>query len=70
MKKKLIVFDDAMAKELEQYPNMSEVVRKAVGLYIGHIQPDTVEGLRTGYKNILILLKEIDSKIDYIAEKL
>lgn len=69
MKKLLIAFDDDTAHLLKQYPNMSEIVRTATQLYIGHILPDTVEGLRASYKIIGKQLKEIDSKINYLARK-
>lgn len=77
MKKLLIVFDDETANLLQDYPNMSQVVRNATQLYIGHILPDTAEGLRASYKIVTKLLlelklqqKELDSKVDYIAGKL
>ena len=69
MKKLLIVFDDETADLLDKYPNMSEVVRQATQLYIGHILPDTVDCLRASYIKIAKALVEIDSKIDYIAGK-
>lgn len=70
MKKLLIVFDDDTAHLLSEYPNKSEIVRKATKLYIGHILPDTAEGLRTSYKIIASYLKEIDSKLDFMDKKL
>lgn len=69
MKKKLIVLSDELAKELEPFPNQSDVIRKSLEFYIGHITPDTVDGLRAAYKIITLKLKEIDSKVDYLAGK-
>lgn len=69
MKKLLIVFDDETANLLSDYPNMSQIVRNATQLYIGHILPDTAEGMRMSFKIIAKALKEIDSKVDYIAKK-
>lgn len=70
MKKLLIAFDDETANLLMEYPNMSQTVRTATQLYIGHILPETIDGLRASYKTIGKALKEIDSKIDYIADKM
>lgn len=70
MKKLLVIFDDDTAKELEKHPNMSEIVRNATQLYIQHILPDTTGGIRSSYKLIADTLKEIDSKIDYIARSI
>lgn len=77
MIKKLIVFDDDTAHLLEDFPNQSQVVREATKLYIEHILPDTVEGMRTSYKilgvavaNLKKDLREVDSKLDYIAGRL
>lgn len=77
MQKLLIVFDDDTATLLRDYPNMSEIVRNATQLYIGHILPDTAEGLRTSYKlvakaltELTLAMKEADSKLDYIAGKI
>lgn len=69
MKALLIKFDDETAKELAKFPNMSQTVRDATKLYIEHISTDTVEGLRASYKLISKQLKEIDSKLNYIAGK-
>lgn len=70
MKKLLVTLDDDLAKELERFPNKSEVIRKATRLYVQHILTDELAGMRTGYKVIGTYLQEIDKKIDYIAGKL
>lgn len=70
MKKLLIVFDEETASLLEAYPNKSEIIRQATKLYIEHISTDTVEGMRASYKIINKQLREVDSKLDYIARLL
>lgn len=70
MKKILVVFDDETANLLAQYPNKSKVIRDATNFYIGHITTDTVEGMRASYKAIAHTLKELDSKLDYIAGRM
>ena len=67
MKKLLVVFDDETFNLLAKEPNMSETVRKAVKLYIGHISPDTIEGIRASYKKIHEELKEQTSILNFIA---
>jgi metal-responsive CopG/Arc/MetJ family transcriptional regulator len=69
MRKLLVTLDDELSTLLEGYPNQNEIVRKALRLYIGNISTDTVEGLRASYQMIIKQLKEIDSKVDYLAKK-
>lgn len=76
MKRMLIVFDDKTADLLSQYPNKSKVVREATELYIAHILPDTMKGIRASYKVFIAFLEklskeqqEMDSKLDYIAKR-
>lgn len=68
MKTLIIKLDDELAKELERFPNMSETTRQALRFYIEHISTDTLAGMRASYTMIVKLLKEVDAKIDYIAE--
>lgn len=69
MKKKIIVFDDESAKVLETKINQSQYVREAVKYMSMDITPDTIDGLRKSYDAVKDKLKEIDSKLDYIAER-
>lgn len=70
MKAKLIELDEELAKKLEQFPNQSETMREALRLYIEHIDSDKLQGLQAAYKIITEKLKEMDSKLDYVARKL
>lgn len=70
MNKLLIVLDEESSHLLKDIPNKSENIRQAIKLYNGHILPDTAEGLRASYKIIVKSLKEIDSKLDYLDNKL
>jgi Arc/MetJ-type ribon-helix-helix transcriptional regulator len=65
MKKLLVVLDDELSKELDKYPNKSQVVREALKIYNGHISTDTVAGLRQSYKS---LQDNINSRFDYYDE--
>ncbi len=67
MKIKSIVLTDDLAKELESYPNQSEVIRNALQLYNGHITPEVLTGLRVAYKNINERLANIEMNMDKIA---
>lgn len=70
MKKILVSFDDELANLLAKEKNMSEAIRKGTELYILHIVPDTLKGLRASYVQIFKQLKELDSKLDYIAKRI
>lgn len=48
----LVVLTDKQAKELEKYPNKSEVIRNALDVYIEHISTDTVSGLKQSYAQL------------------
>lgn len=67
MRRLVVTLDDELAPLLAKYPNQNEIVRQALRLYIGDITTDTREGLVTSYKMVARMLKEIDSKVDYIA---
>jgi len=69
MKKKLLTLDDETADLLAKYPNQSQVAREAIKLYLGYILPDNIDGMRAGYEKLFKQIKEIESKIDYLARK-
>ena len=68
MKKKLIVFTDDQAKELEKYPNQSEIIRNAFEVYNGHITPEVIKGLRLSYIKINNHLIGIENALSKIAD--
>ena len=70
MRKLLITLDDDLSNLLAKYSNQNEIVRRALRLYIGDITTDDIEAIKSTYKIIARDLKEIDSKIDYIAGKI
>mgnify|MGYP003457862797 CR=1 FL=1 len=70
MKKKIIVFDDESVKVLEKQINQSHYVREAVKYMSMDITPDTIDGLRKSYDQLVKKLIELESKIDYIAERI
>ena len=70
MRKLLVTLDDDLSNLLAKYPNQNEIIRQSLRLYISDITPDTIEGLRASYTKVAKALKEIDSKVDYIAGKL
>jgi len=67
MKKILVAFDDDTAKVLAKYPNQSEIIREATKLYIEHISTGKIEAIAASYKILVKLMKEVDSKVDYLA---
>lgn len=67
MKTKIVVLTDELAKELESYPNQSEVIRNALQLYNGHITPEVVTGLRLAYEKINKRLANIEIAVEQIA---
>jgi Arc/MetJ-type ribon-helix-helix transcriptional regulator len=68
MKIKSIVLTDELAKELESYPNQSEVIRTALQLYNGHITPEVLNGLRLAYEKLNNRLANIETAMDKIAQ--
>lgn len=70
MKKLLVVLDDETSKVLEREINKSRFVREAVKYVSMDITPDTIEGMRSSYLMVAKQLKEIDSKLDYIAGRI
>lgn len=56
-------------KVLARYPNKSEAIRQAIDLYNECTTTDVVRGLQVGYKNIAFFLKELNSKVDYLAKQ-
>lgn len=67
MKRKLIVLTDEQAKELETYPNQSEIIRNAFEVYHGHITPEVIKGLRLAYTKIEVRLANIELNMDKLA---
>lgn len=67
MKKKLIVFTDQQAKELETYPNQSEIIRTALDVYISNISPEMLNAMRMTFKQINTRLAAIEQAVDVIA---
>lgn len=65
MKKLLVTLDDDLAKELDKFPNKSQIVREALKIYNEHISTDTVEGLRQSYD---ILRKFMGEKFEVYDE--
>lgn len=68
MKKLLIVLDDETASLLANDKNKSETVREAIKYIKLDITPDTVDGLRKTYLTLIKAVREMDSKIDYLAK--
>lgn len=69
MKMVHIKLDDDLANLLERYPNKSEIIRQSLKMYIESIPTDTVESMKASYKILIRVIKELDSKIDFIARK-
>ncbi len=77
MKKILVNMDEETFNLLEGETNRSETVRQSIRVYKGDILPETVEGMRAAFgmlskkiSNTEDLIKEVDSKVDYIASRL
>ena len=70
MRKLLVTLDDELSPLLAKYPNQSEIVRKALRLYIHDISTDDMAQIKASYKIIVSVLKDMDSKIDYLAERI
>lgn len=66
MKQVHLWITDEQAKELNEYPNKTEVIRNAIDLYNQHITPDTLRGLRYSYT---VLIKQIDERFTRQDEK-
>ena len=70
MKKLLITLDESTATLLADKANKAAFIRQALKVYNEDISTDTIVGLRDAYIKILRELKDLHSKIDYIAGKL
>lgn len=70
MRKLLINLTDEDANLLEGEDNKSETLRQALRLYKSDISTDTLEGFRVAFTETRRMLKEMDSKLDYIARSL
>ena len=70
MKKLLVVLDDETSNLLADEKNKSALVREAVKYITLDISPDTIDGLRRSYNQLARQIKEMDSKLDFIARKL
>ena len=68
MKKKIITLDNTLAKELESYPNQSEIVREALRVYMEYISPEVIVNLRKTFKIIDGRLANIEQSIETIAK--
>lgn len=70
MKKILLVLDDETANLLAKEKNKSEKVRESIKYMYRYILPETIEGMRASYVQVLKQLKDMDEKLDFIARKL
>jgi hypothetical protein len=70
MKKILITIDDETVTLLDSKVNKSEYVRQALKVYNEDISTETILTLKKQNKFLWDKLKDMDSKIDYIASKL
>lgn len=77
MRKLLVTLDDELDNWLSGHINQTEVIREALRVYKGDIKTPTLDGIKQAFnqsqRNTAIIkdyLKEIDSKLDYIASRL
>ena len=70
MKQLHIIISDEMAKELEAYPNKSDIVREAISMYNEGTRTDTLKGIRQAFKRMSDDMIELDAKIDRLLAKL
>lgn len=71
-----IRLDDDLANLLDKAPNKSEIVRQALKLYLEGIQTGKLDGMRAAFAYLTKqndaltkLLKDMDSKLDYIGAR-
>lgn len=70
MRKLLVTIDDELEPLLAKFPNQGGIMREATKLYIGHILPETADGLRTSYEIVGKRLEAVNDKINDINQKL
>jgi metal-responsive CopG/Arc/MetJ family transcriptional regulator len=71
MRKLIVTLDEDLSKKLANYPNQSETIRKALNLYIDDIStPDTIEGLRKTYSQLIKYLEAKTEYYDYVFKQL
>lgn len=68
MKKLLLTLDDETFNLLAKEKNKSQTIRDSIKIYKSDISTDTIQGFRAAFVLIKEQLKEIDSKIDYLAK--
>lgn len=69
MEKLLVVLDDETANLLRNKKNKSAFVRESVKYMSMDMTPDTIEGLRVSYNQLAVKIKDMDSKLDFIAAR-
>lgn len=62
MKQLHVWVEDDTAKELEKYPNKSEIVRKALDMYNGYITTDTLQGMRAAFQKLSKQMAEMENR--------
>lgn len=70
MKQLLVLIPDEMAKELNKYPNKSEVVREAIAIYNEHISTDTINKMRLVFSKQAAEMNELTEKIEVLNKRL
>lgn len=70
MKQLHIVISDEMAKELDTFPNKSDVVREAIIMYNEGTRTDTLKSIRLAFKKMSDDMLALDEKLDKLLAKL
>lgn len=70
MKRLIFNLDEETSNLLAKEKNKAETVRQAIKLYQSGITTDKLAEIRGSYQLLTKVIKELDSKIDYIASRL
>lgn len=70
MKQLHIVISEEMAKELDTFPNKSDVVREAITMYNEGTRTDTLKSIRLAFKKMSDDMLALDEKLDKLLAKL
>lgn len=70
MKQLHIIISDEMAKELDTFPNKSDIVREAISMYNEGTRTDTLKSIRIAFKKMSEDMLLLDEKLERLLAKL
>ncbi len=70
MKQLHIFITDEMDKELNAFPNKSDIVREAISMYNEGTRTDTLKNIRAAFAKQTVEMNQLSEKLDKVLAKL